>query len=186
MALDPESRQHIDDAQFDRAVDIVQSLPKTGPIQTGYEEKLDDMTCATAVGSLYKQATVGNVQPPLPSVWDMLGRAKWDAWAKHKDLDLYEAKWLYVNALLKVSHHGPFHSFQEDRRALSPGLAPIFGQDGRKGLSAGARVLQQRPEQLGAERYVFDQALSGHSHISFRVNNSFCTVQFSLFCFRFV
>lgn len=25
-----------------------------------------------------------------------------DAWAKHKDLDLYEAKWLYVDALLKV------------------------------------------------------------------------------------
>ncbi|KAF9815542.1 hypothetical protein IEO21_04542 [Rhodonia placenta] len=86
------------DAQFDRAVEIVQSLPKTGPIQTGYEEKL-------TMYSLYKQATVGNVQSPRPSVWDMLGRAKWDAWAKHKDLDSYEAKWLYVEALLKVSHH---------------------------------------------------------------------------------
>ncbi|RXW25828.1 hypothetical protein EST38_g44 [Candolleomyces aberdarensis] len=32
----------------------------------------------------------------------MLGRAKWDAWAKHKDLDSFEAKWLYVEALLKV------------------------------------------------------------------------------------
>ena len=28
------------DAQFDRAVEIVQGLPKNGPIQTGYEEKL--------------------------------------------------------------------------------------------------------------------------------------------------
>lgn len=28
------------DAQFDRAVEIVQNLPKTGPIQTDYEEKL--------------------------------------------------------------------------------------------------------------------------------------------------
>ena len=28
------------DAQFDRAVQIVQGLPKTGPIQTDYEEKL--------------------------------------------------------------------------------------------------------------------------------------------------
>ena len=28
------------DAQFDRAVEIVQSLPTTGPIQTDYEEKL--------------------------------------------------------------------------------------------------------------------------------------------------
>ncbi|PCH41324.1 ACBP-domain-containing protein [Wolfiporia cocos MD-104 SS10] len=89
-----ESRELID-AQFDRAVEIVQSLPKNGPIQTGYEEKL-------TMYSLYKQATVGNVQSPRPSVWDMLGRAKWDAWAKHRDLDPYEAKWLYVDALLKV------------------------------------------------------------------------------------
>ncbi len=28
------------DSQFDRAVEIVQSLPKNGPIQTDYEEKL--------------------------------------------------------------------------------------------------------------------------------------------------
>ncbi|CAL1701548.1 unnamed protein product [Somion occarium] len=90
--MDP--RQLVD-TQFDRAVQIVQSLPKTGPIQTGYEEKL-------TMYSLYKQATVGNVQPPRPNVWDMLGRAKWDAWAKHKDLDSYEAKWMYVDALLKV------------------------------------------------------------------------------------
>ena len=33
------SRELID-AQFDRAVEIVQGLPKTGPIQTAYEEKL--------------------------------------------------------------------------------------------------------------------------------------------------
>ncbi|KAG2370114.1 hypothetical protein BDR07DRAFT_1193809, partial [Suillus spraguei] len=83
------------DTQFNRAVEIVQGLPKTGPIQTGYEEKL-------TMYSLYKQATVGNVQGGRPGMWDMLGRAKWDAWAKHKDLDLYEAKWLYVDALLKV------------------------------------------------------------------------------------
>nr|VWO94737.1 Extracellular metalloprotease 1 (EC [Ganoderma boninense] len=66
--MDVDSRQLID-AQFDRAVEIVQGLPKTGPIQTGYEEKLD----------MYR-----------------------DAWAKHNDLDPYEAKWLYVDALLKV------------------------------------------------------------------------------------
>lgn len=73
----------------------MQGLPKTGPIQTGYEEKL-------AMYSLYKQATVGNVKTPRPGIWDMLGRAKWDAWAKHKDLPQHEAKWLYVETLLKV------------------------------------------------------------------------------------
>ncbi|KAF8583955.1 ACBP-domain-containing protein [Ramaria rubella] len=83
------------DAQFEKSVSIVQSLPKTGPIQTGYEEKL-------AMYSLYKQATVGNVKAPRPGLWDMLGRAKWDAWAKHKDVPPHEAKWLYVETLLKV------------------------------------------------------------------------------------
>jgi len=89
------SSHELIDAQFDRAVEIVQGLPKTGPIQTGYDEKL-------AMYSLYKQATVGNVTSPRPGIWDMLGRAKWDAWAKHKDLDPYEAKWLYVGTLMKV------------------------------------------------------------------------------------
>ncbi|KAL1741083.1 ACBP-domain-containing protein [Schizophyllum fasciatum] len=87
------SRELID-AQFDRAVEIVQNLPKTGPIQTDYEEKLT---------ILYKQATTGNVKSPRPGIWDMLGRAKWDAWAKQKDLTPLEAKWLYVDALLKAS-----------------------------------------------------------------------------------
>ncbi len=35
--MDPKQ---VIDAQFDRAVEIVQTLPKNGPIQTGYEEKL--------------------------------------------------------------------------------------------------------------------------------------------------
>jgi hypothetical protein len=28
-----------------------------------------------------------------------------DAWAKHKDLDPYEAKWLYVGTLMKARFH---------------------------------------------------------------------------------
>ena len=36
----PMASNELISAQFDRAVEIVQSLPKTGPIQTDYEEKL--------------------------------------------------------------------------------------------------------------------------------------------------
>jgi len=61
------SSHELIDAQFDRAVEIVQNLPKTGPIQTGYEEKLAMYRCTTLidyfisiplayiVSSLYKQ-----------------------------------------------------------------------------------------------------------------------------------
>ncbi len=40
------SSRELIDAQFDRAVEIVQGLPKTGPIQTDYEEKLTMYRCA--------------------------------------------------------------------------------------------------------------------------------------------
>ncbi|EJU06071.1 acyl-CoA-binding protein, partial [Dacryopinax primogenitus] len=82
-------------SQFDRAVEIIQGLSKTGPIQTGYEEKL-------AMYSLYKQATVGDVPSTRPGMWDVLGRAKWDAWAKHRNMDSHAAKQLYVDTLLRV------------------------------------------------------------------------------------
>jgi hypothetical protein len=45
--LNTMNSRELIDAQFDRAVEIVQNLPKTGPIQTGYEEKLTMYRCAT-------------------------------------------------------------------------------------------------------------------------------------------
>lgn len=49
-----DSQQHPIDVQFNRAVEIVQGLPKTGPIQTGYEDKLN----------MYRQVHEG-VRPPF-------------------------------------------------------------------------------------------------------------------------
>nr|GAT53845.1 predicted protein [Mycena chlorophos] len=48
------------DAQFDRAVEIVQSFPKNGPIQTGYDEKLTmyrRVLLAVSVGSFTDHPT---------------------------------------------------------------------------------------------------------------------------------
>lgn len=170
------------DAQFDRAVEIVQSLPKNGPIQTDYEDKLTmyryvaERFCLHSIPlvdpplltlvytnkvhtriTLLKRtpgidvvvgltATVGNVTSERPSIYHMLERAKWcvsfthvfnfalppvyditcqsrsdavtcwavsrcrDAWEKRKDLDKYEAKWRYVEALMKVATLHPVHS----------------------------------------------------------------------------
>ncbi|ADV21885.1 long-chain fatty acid transporter [Cryptococcus gattii E566] len=83
------------DAQFNRAVDIVQSLPKSGTIQTTYEDKL-------LLYSLYKQAIEGDVAIPRPGMLDLLGKAKWDAWNRQKGIDKAQAKRLYVSALVKI------------------------------------------------------------------------------------
>lgn len=85
------------DAQFNRAVDIVQSLPKGGTIQTTYEDKL-------WLYSLYKQAIEGDVAVPRPGMLDLLGKAKWDAWNRQKGIDKPQAKRLYVSALVKVGN----------------------------------------------------------------------------------
>lgn len=88
------------DAQFNRAVDIVQSLPKSGPVQTSYEEKL-------GLYALYKQATEGDIQGPRPGILDLLGRAKWDSWNKRKGVPKREAKHLYVASLLRILKKHP-------------------------------------------------------------------------------
>ncbi|GJN89417.1 hypothetical protein Rhopal_002397-T1 [Rhodotorula paludigena] len=81
--------------RFERAVDIIQSLPKSGPIQTTYDQKLE-------LYSVYKQATEGDVKSSRPGILDILGRAKWDAWNKRKGSSQLEAERLYVEALLRI------------------------------------------------------------------------------------
>ncbi|KAK4698886.1 hypothetical protein P7C70_g7383, partial [Phenoliferia sp. Uapishka_3] len=83
------------DARFERAVDIIQSLPRNGPIQTNYDDKL-------LLYSVYKQATEGDVKTSRPGMLDILGRAKWDAWNKKKGVSEDDAKRHYVEGLVKI------------------------------------------------------------------------------------
>ncbi|KAM0755970.1 ACBP-domain-containing protein [Meredithblackwellia eburnea MCA 4105] len=83
------------DARFERAVDIVQSLPRNGPIQTNYDDKL-------LLYSVYKQASEGDIKTNRPGMLDILGRAKWDAWNKRKGVSEDDAKRLYVEGLIKI------------------------------------------------------------------------------------
>ena len=46
--------------------------------------------------SLYKQATEGDARGSRPGMLDLVGRAKWDAWAARKGTSPDEAKRLYV------------------------------------------------------------------------------------------
>ena len=46
--------------------------------------------------ALYKQATAGNVSGDRPGMLDLRGRAKYDAWAKHKGMTADAAMTAYV------------------------------------------------------------------------------------------
>ena len=61
-------------------------------------EKPDNMTLLQ-IYSLYKQATEGDVEGKRPGFTDMVGRAKYDAWAGLKGKSANEAMQEYVDLI---------------------------------------------------------------------------------------
>lgn len=49
--------------------------------------------------ALYKQATAGDNTEKKPSLTDMVGRAKWDAWSKLKGTSTDAAKQQYIDLI---------------------------------------------------------------------------------------
>jgi diazepam-binding inhibitor (GABA receptor modulator, acyl-CoA-binding protein) len=75
-------------AQFEAAVAASKQLP----------EKPDNMTLLK-IYSLYKQSTEGDVEGKRPGFTDMVGRAKYDAWAAVKGKSSDEAMQEYVDLI---------------------------------------------------------------------------------------
>jgi acyl-CoA-binding protein len=75
-------------AAFEKAVAESKSLP----------EKPDNMTLLK-IYSLYKQASEGDVEGKRPGFTDMVGRAKYDAWAAVKGKSTDEAMQEYIDLI---------------------------------------------------------------------------------------
>ena len=75
-------------ATFEAAVVASKQLP----------EKPDNMTLLK-IYALYKQATEGDVQGKRPGFTDMVGRAKYDAWAAVKGTSADDAMQQYVDLI---------------------------------------------------------------------------------------
>jgi diazepam-binding inhibitor (GABA receptor modulator, acyl-CoA-binding protein) len=52
--------------------------------------------------ALYKQATTGDVSGKRPGFTDMVGRAKYDAWADRKGLTQEEAMQAYIDLVEEI------------------------------------------------------------------------------------
>jgi len=74
--------------RFEQAVVDSKSLP----------EKPDNMTLLK-IYALYKQASAGDVEGKRPGFTDMVGRAKYDAWAEVKGKTGDEAMQEYVDLI---------------------------------------------------------------------------------------
>uniref|UniRef100_A0A0K0FH00 Acyl-CoA-binding protein homolog 3 (inferred by orthology to a C. elegans protein) n=2 Tax=Strongyloides TaxID=6247 RepID=A0A0K0FH00_STRVS len=81
--------------RFKAAVEIVQKLPSSGPLTTSNDQKL-------AFYSLYKQATIGNVNTDRPGFFSIVERKKWDAWKEKEGLTKEEAMEQYIEVLLET------------------------------------------------------------------------------------
>jgi len=75
-------------AAFEKAVADSKQLP----------ERPDNMTLLK-IYALYKQATDGDVEGKRPGFTDMVGRAKYDAWAELKGKTSEEAMQSYVDLI---------------------------------------------------------------------------------------
>ena len=54
------------------------------------------------VYSLFKQATVGDVNIPRPGMMDQKGRAKWDAWDGRKGMSKEDAEKAYAELIWEI------------------------------------------------------------------------------------
>ncbi|WWC86420.1 uncharacterized protein L201_001297 [Kwoniella dendrophila CBS 6074] len=82
-------------AQFDKAVAIVQGLPKDGPVQPSQDDKL-------AFYGAYKQANEGDAQGSGPGMFDFVGKAKFKAWKALEGTSQEDAKKKYVELLKAI------------------------------------------------------------------------------------
>lgn len=75
-------------------------------LDTAFTQAQDDVTrlasdpgndAKLTLYALYKQATSGDASGKKPGRFDMVGRAKWDAWSKVSGLSPDEAKQRYID-----------------------------------------------------------------------------------------
>ncbi len=79
------------DARFEKAQQDVKTLTE----RPSNEDLL-------SLYALYKQATEGDVSGKRPGMLDMVGRAKYDAWAKLRGTSSDEAKQQYIDKVAEL------------------------------------------------------------------------------------
>ncbi|KAJ3369867.1 hypothetical protein GGF31_004940 [Allomyces arbusculus] len=122
-------------ARFARAVDLVQSLSPAdaadAPLAPSNAEKL-------RFYALYKQATRGDATGPRPGLFQVVARAKYDAWVALRGTPRAQAMSEYVEMLLAVLRRFPdrpqaqavLASFTEEERASGETLEVPNGGGG--------------------------------------------------------
>ncbi|XP_052864951.1 acyl-CoA-binding domain-containing protein 5A [Anopheles cruzii] len=81
--------------RFNAAVNVIRGLPKNGPYQPSNDMLL-------RFYSYFKQATKGKCCERKPAFWDVVNRAKWEAWNRLGEMPEEVAMQKYVDELKKI------------------------------------------------------------------------------------
>ncbi|XP_059614398.1 acyl-CoA-binding domain-containing protein 5A isoform X2 [Phlebotomus argentipes] len=81
--------------RFTAAVNVIRGLPKNGSYQPSNDMMLKFY-------SYYKQGTLGPCTQSKPAFWDVVNRAKWQAWKALGDMSQERAMENYVEELKKI------------------------------------------------------------------------------------
>jgi len=112
--------------KFTAAVGVIQGLPRNGSFQPSNEMKLQFY-------AHYKQATQGPCKSERPGFWDIVARAKHDAWAALGNLDSHSAMEKYIENLKQIVETmnysadvekfmealGPFYEYVDEDKIIS-------------------------------------------------------------------
>ncbi|KAF8199707.1 acyl-CoA-binding protein [Pholiota molesta] len=83
------------EAKFNKAVEIIQNLPKDGPIKPTSDDQL-------YFYKYFKQAKVGNNETERPGMLNFTAKYKWEAWTSVKDVSKEECYEKYVSKLIEI------------------------------------------------------------------------------------
>lgn len=78
-------------ARFEAAIERSKDLPTQSP------------TTQLELYGLFKQASSGNVTGSRPGMFDVRGRAKWDAWEKRKGMSADAAMEAYIELVDRLA-----------------------------------------------------------------------------------
>lgn len=178
--------------KFNAAVNVIRGLPKNGSYQPSNDMML-------RFYSFYKQATLGSCTQSKPAFWDVVGRAKYDAYKALGNMPKERAMELYVEELKKIietmsytDNVAEFMGIVSDFQGVEDGepVAPAAIRNGRSNSSSRSVSRDQSPARAlngngngfvngtGSSQVEYS-TVNGNSHIQEIIQNGHSSDQHS-------
>ncbi|XP_037051026.1 acyl-CoA-binding domain-containing protein 5-like [Bradysia coprophila] len=175
--------------KFNAAVNVIRGLPKNGSYQPSNDMML-------RFYSFYKQATLGSCTQPKPAFWDVVGRAKYDAYKALGNMPKERAMELYVDELKKIietmsytenvaEFMGIMNDFQgndaDDREAVAPqAIRDVGSNSTSRSVSRDASPVREANGLTnGRSSRQEYSTVNGNSHIQEILQNGYSSDQHS-------